>query len=441
MGLRDRLIEINKSLKIESECKESKCSYYDDSGNLHSPASVSECNFLSGIEKGWEDKEKFEREILLLLKERIKNKKEFFSGNLAEGSGSEHYRDKLFFQIKNIINEKYPFTDFEITQKFLESALSEVFGLGILEKYLLDKTITDIFIQDTEMLVIKDGTKQYLGKVFNSLDDVYLIIDRIKIGSGKTVDQRAPFLNTDLYDGSRCSVVIPPVSDKIYITIRVFNCIDFELEDLLRAGMFDAQVLKLLKKIVLDKKNILISGSMGSGKTTLLNTLAKLIPKSEIINIIQDLPEIKLACHPYTRMLTTRPKSREADNEISQDRLVFETLRMKADRIIVGEVRDYMAAYQMLAALNTGHRGSFSTIHADSSYDALIRLEMLAMEYRSNLSNLVVKKIVARAVDIVIFLEIESDENLNIKSRKIKELVFVDSKLNERGDYKLTHLL
>jgi len=439
MGLRDRLIELNRSLKIENECKGNQPVCYDDLRNSHLPYNVSECSVLSGTEKSVVDKEKFEREILCLLKERVKNQKEFFPGSPAEGSGREHYRDKLFFQIKNIINEKYPFTDYEITQEFLDSALSEIFGLGILEKFLSDKTITDIFIQDTEMLVIKDGVKKYLGKVFNSLDDVYLIIERIKICSGKIVDQRVPFLNTDLYDGSRCSVVIPPVSDKVYITIRVFNCIDFELEDLCREGMFDAQVLKLLKKIVFEKKNILISGSMGSGKTTLLNTLAKLIPKSEIINIIQDLPEIKLDCHPYTRMLTTRPKSREVDNEINQDRLVFETLRMKADRIIVGEVRDYMAAYQMLSALNTGHRGSFSTIHADSSYDALLRLEMLAMEYRSNLSNLVIKKIVARAIDVVIFLEIESDENLNIKSRKIKELIFVDSMLNERGDYRLTH--
>jgi pilus assembly protein CpaF len=330
--------------------------------------------------------------------------------------------------------------DYEISQELLGAALSEIFGLGILERYLSDKAITDIFIQDTEMLVIKNGVKQYIGKVFNSIDDVYLIVDRIKIGSGKTVDQRIPFLNTDLYDGSRCSVVIPPVADRVYITIRVFNCIDFELEDLMRAGMFDEKTFNLLKRIVFEKKNILISGSMGSGKTTLLNTLAKLIPKNEIINIIQDLPEIKLASYPYTRMLTTRPKSREVDNEISQDRLVFETLRMKADRIIVGEVRDYMAAYQMLAALNTGHRGSFSTIHSDSSYDALLRLEMLAMEYRSNLSNLVVKKIVARAIDVVIFLEIEQDKNLNIKNRRIKELVFVDSELSLRGDYKLTYL-
>jgi pilus assembly protein CpaF len=179
---------------------------------------------------------------------------------------------------------------------------------------------------------------------------------------------------------------------------------------------------------------------MGSGKTTLLNTLAKLIPEAEIINIIQDLPEIKLKKHPYVRMLTTRPKSREVDNEINQEKLVFETLRMKADRIIVGEVRDYMAAYQMLQALNTGHRGSFSTIHADSGYDALLRLETLAMEYRYNLSDHIVKKIVARAIDTVVYLEYEKDKNQNIKNRRISEFIGVDSGLDERGDYRLEYL-
>jgi len=378
-----------------------------------------------------------EKEIVTAVKDKVKNDKDFlnpFSLNRVE------YRDKLFILINSEIFRRFPLLEFEVSQDFLEYAISEIFGLGVLEKYLSDKKVTDIFIQDREMLVISNGKKKYLGEVFDSIDEVLLIIDRIKASSGKTVDQRMPFLNTELYDGSRCSIVIPPVSDRIYISIRVFNCLDFELQDLLELGMFNNGIFNVLKGLIQDKKNILIAGSMGSGKTTLLNTLAKLIPKSEIINIIQDLPEIKLGSHPYVRMLTTRPKSREADNEISQDRLVYETLRMKADRIIVGEVRDCMAAYQMLQALNTGHRGSFSTIHSDSAYDGLLRLEMLAMEYKSNLSNSVVKKIVSRAIDTVLFLECEKDENLNIKNRKISEIVLVDKNLNEAGDYKLSYL-
>lgn len=396
--------------------------------------------------------EYYEKEIIKIIKQKVKNDDNFI--NLVSNNSNsftnfgtqlyinnESFKEKLYCLIVNVVEQNFPLIDFKITESFLDKVYSEIFGLGILEKYLFDKSVTDIFIQNTEMLIIKDGVKQYLGEVFNSIDDLNVIVERIKISSGKTFDQRIPFLNARLFDGSRCSIVIPPISDKIYITIRVFNCIDFELEDLLRHEMFSARELDLLKDFVRHNKNILIAGSTGSGKTTLLNTLAKLIPKSEIINLIQDLPEIKLPSHPFVRILTTRAKTREIDNEINQDRLVFETLRMKADRIILGEVRDCMAAYQLLQALNTGHRGSFSTIHSDSAYDALLRLEMLAMEYKENLNIKAVKKIIARAIDVVIFLEIQKDEKLNIVKRKIKEIILVDNELNSEGDYKLNYLL
>jgi len=378
-----------------------------------------------------------EKEIISLVKKKIKNDDFFVNSSFFN---RDDFKGKLYLLLKDEIEKKYPYSDFDVEDNLINKALSEIFGLGILEKFLQDRMVTDIFIQDNEMIIIKNGIKEYLGTVFNSLDEVYLIIDRIKSNTGKTVDQRVPFLNTVLYDGSRCSIVIPPISDRVYISIRVFNCIDFELEDLLRLNMFNKKDYDILKDLVDKKKNILIAGSMGSGKTTLLNTLAKLIPKNEFINIIQDVPEIKLKEHPFVRMLCTRTKSRESDNEINQDKLVFETLRMKADRIIVGEVRDSMAAYQMLQALNTGHRGSFSTIHADSAFDAFLRLETLAMEYKTNISNYVVKQMISRAIDVVLFLDYEKDEDFNICNRRLKELLLVDNNLSKRGDYKLEYL-
>ncbi|MCG2790884.1 MAG: Flp pilus assembly complex ATPase component TadA [Actinomycetia bacterium] len=378
-----------------------------------------------------------EKEIISLIKKKIKNDDFFVNSSFFN---RDDFKGKLYLLLKDEIEKKYPYSDFDVEDNLINKALSEIFGLGILEKFLQDRMVTDIFIQDNEMIIIKNGIKEYLGTVFNSLDEVYLIIDRIKSNTGKTVDQRVPFLNTVLYDGSRCSIVIPPISDRVYISIRVFNCIDFELEDLLRLNMFNKKDYDILKDLVDKKKNILIAGSMGSGKTTLLNTLVKLIPKNEFINIIQDVPEIKLKEHPFVRMLCTRTKSRESDNEINQDRLVFETLRMKADRIIVGEVRDSMAAYQMLQALNIGHRGSFSTIHADSAFDAFLRLETLAMEYKTNISNYVVKQMISRAIDVVLFLDYEKDEDFNICNRRLKELLLVDNNLSKRGDYKLEYL-
>jgi len=378
-----------------------------------------------------------EKEIINSVKEKIKNDSAFINSSFLN---RDDFKEKLFLILKNEVEKKYPYSNFNIKNNLVDRVLSEIFGLGILEKFLQDKEVTDIFIQDNEMIIIKNGVKEYLGEVFNNLEEVYLIIDRIKSNTGKTVDQRVPFLNTELYEGSRCSIVIPPISDRVYISIRVFNCIDFNLEDLLRLGMFSKDNYDVLKDSVEKRRNILIAGSMGSGKTTLLNTMAKLIHKNEFINIIQDVPEIRLRKHPFIRMLCTRTKSRESDNEINQDKLVYETLRMKADRIIVGEVRDSMAAYQMLQALNIGHRGSFSTIHADSALDSLLRLETLAMEYRTNLNNYVIKKMISRAIDLILFLDYEKDENFNICNRRLKEILLLDNNLSKKGDYKLKYL-
>ncbi len=375
--------------------------------------------------------------ILKLVKKEIKQNNNFFNTSIIDRSD---FKDKLYILIAKILEREFPGKKYAIGDELIEASLSEIFGLGILEKYLSSKAVTDIFIQDTEMVIIENGKKKYLGKVFKSLEEVYVLIDKISHNTNKTIDQRLPFLNTELYEGSRCSIIIPPISDRVYISIRVFNCLDFTLKDLLSLKMFTGDTYKLLLGAVEDRKNILIAGAMGSGKTTLLNTLAKQIPENEFINIIQDVPEINISGHPYVRLLTTRPKSREIDNEIKQDRLVYETLRMKADRIIIGEIRNSTAAYQMLQALNTGHRGSFSTIHADSALDALLRLETLAMEYKENISNLVVKRIITRAIDMIIYLAFELDKDQNIKKRKIKEILKVDNLLDRRGEYKLSYL-
>jgi len=367
------------------------------------------------------------RELINSVKEDIKSDSFLLKRNFFN---RDDFKDRLYIILTKKIREKYPYLPYRVDNSLLKAALAEVFGLGLLEHYLQDENVTDIFIQNREMVVIRKGKKEYLGEVFKTIEDVYLIIDRIKNHTGKTIDQRLPFLNTELYDGSRCSIVIPPISDKVYISIRVFNCIDFKLEDLLKLNMFDLKSFHMLKEFVQKQNNILIAGAMGSGKTTLLNTMAKLIPKSEFINIIQDVPEIRLKEHPYVRQLSTRTKSREIDNEITQDKLLFETLRMKADRIIIGEVRNSVAAYQMLQALNTGHRGSFGTI----------RLETLAMEYKENIGNQVVKRMISRAIDLVLFLEFEKNDNYEIRNRRLKEIVFIDGELTREGGYKLKYL-
>jgi len=378
-----------------------------------------------------------QKKLIKAVKERVKKADDL--GNLRFDRRSD-IKDRLQELLEEISFSSFEGVDLIIDERFVEKTLSEIFGLGLLEDFLSDCSVTDIFMIDKSMVVIKDGVKVFMGEVFKDIEEVYLIIDRIKNNTSKNLDQRTPFLNTELYDGSRCSIIIPPASDKIYISIRVFNCKDYNLEDLNASGMFSTDTMEKLYRFVEKKKNILIAGCMGSGKTTLLNTMAKLIPRDEFINLIQDVPEIQLGSHPYARLLTTRPKIREVDNEINHEKLLYETLRMKADRIIIGEVRDNMAAYQMLQALNTGHRGSFSTIHSDSAYDALIRLEILSMEYRPNLSSKVLKQMVARAIDVVLYLECykKSDDSI---TRKISEIAEVSQDLDQRGDYRLKRLI
>jgi len=378
-----------------------------------------------------------ERDTIKRVKNIIKSDKDKLN---ITYSSKEDLKDKIFLIVKKELEEHFNLVNYKIREEVIERIFYDVYGLGILELYLCDKGITDIFIQDLEMVIIKNGRKIFLGQVFSDLEEVLLIIDRIKENSGKIIDQRIPFLNTDLYEGSRCSIVIPPASDRIYISIRVFNCLDFQLDDLENEGMFDKKVKTELKSFVTSKKNIIIAGGMGTGKTTLLNTLIKLIPSNDFINIIQDTPEIKPVSHPYARLLTTRLKTREIDYEINQGRLLFETLRMKADRIIIGEIRESVSAYHLLQALNTGHKGSFSTIHADSAYDSLIRLETLAMEYKQNLNDILVRKIISRAINVIIFLDNQFDGESNIIRRKVKEIALVNGKLSSGGDYKLTYL-
>jgi pilus assembly protein CpaF len=379
--------------------------------------------------------EKQKKQILKEVTQSIKN-----TNNLIDRSvlSKKDLEEKIYLLLKQITKDKFPNYNFSISDELVERAISKIYGLGILENYLTDKAITDIFINNNEMIIIKNGKKIYLGQVFEE-EELSLLIDKIKKYSNKTIDQRNPFLNTDLFDGSRCSIVIPPISDKIYISIRVFNCIDYNLKDLLRSGMFNEKIYSYLIEAIKNRRNILIAGAMGSGKTTLLNTLAKLIPRYDFINVIQDVPEIRLKSHPYVRLLLTRPGTREIDNEVNYDKLVYETLRMKADRIIIGEIRNSVAAYQVLQTLNTGHRGSFCTIHSDSALDALLRLETLAMEYKNNINSEIIKRLIVRSIDNVIFLKAQRDRKFNIKSRKIEEIVSLNKKLDKRGEYKLTY--
>lgn len=347
----------------------------------------------------------------------------------------EVLRDRIKGLLKRIVSEDSVGLEEDVDDNLVTEILQELFGLGIIEKYLQDREVTDILIQDTEMAIIKDGRTIHLGQVFEDGEEVRKIIDRIKAFRGKTIDSVTPFLDVDLYDGSRCHIIIPPIADRIYISIRVFNCPEFTIKDLVDRGAITAFQADFLRWAVVEEKmNILVAGPMGSGKTVFINTLARLIGKNEKINIIQDVPEITLKNHKWVRILTTRAKSREVDNRVTQEELLIQSLRMRADRIILGEVRDPLASYQLLQVLNTGHKGSFSTIHADSARDAIYRLESLATEHRPNLNQLSIRNLISRVINLVIYLGMDTDEDNNVVRRKVMEMIRVKNKLNG-GDF------
>jgi pilus assembly protein CpaF len=280
--------------------------------------------------------------------------------------------------------------------------LNDLLGLGCLEPLIEDKKTTDVLVEDTNVFVVNEDERKPAAMNFSDINEVRRIIDRITGSVGKRVDAAMPYCDCHLYDGSRCHIVIPPVSDRIYITIRKHGCSDITINDWVNSGIMTRSIGDMLSTAVEAKMNIVISGGTGAGKTTLLNSLAKLIKDDQIIVTIEDTYELKLD-KPHVRRLLTREKSIEGTGQITFSTLIKNGLRMNPDRLIIGEVRDHVA-YDLLHALNIGHKGSISTIHANSVVDGLWRLETLAMQASLNLSLTAIRRQIARVVDIVIQL-------------------------------------
>src|SRR5512137_712183 len=253
----------------------------------------------------------------------------------------------------------------------------EVMGLGPLEPLLADPTISDILVNGPKQVYIERFGKLELTEVqFN--DDAHLmnVIDRIVSAVGRRVDESAPMVDARLKDGSRVNVIIPPLAlDGPILSIRRFAIELLKAEDLIRLGTIDESLARVLHGIVQGRLNTVISGGTGAGKTTLLNILSGFVPHTERVVTIEDSAELQLQ-QPHVVRLETRPPNIEGKGEVSQRDLVRNALRMRPDRIIVGEVRG-AEALDMLQAMNTGHDGSLTTVHANSPRDALARIETM----------------------------------------------------------------
>ena len=317
--------------------------------------------------------------------------------------------------------------NFDERERLVEEVLHEIFGLGPLEPLLQDPTVSDILVNThTQVFVERNGRIEKTDVRFKDNRHLLQVIDRIVSAVGRRIDDSSPMVDARLADGSRVNAVIPPLAiDGPHVSIRKFKKDALSSEDLLRVETITPQMLDLLQGIVKARLNVLISGGTGSGKTTLLNVLSSSIPPNERIVTIEDSAELQLR-QPHVVRLENRPANIEGVGEVTARQLVINALRMRPDRIIVGEVRG-PEAVDMLQAMNTGHDGSLTTLHANSPRDALSRLETMISMANLALPEKAMRQQVASAIDVVIQVTRYSDGSRRLSS--ISEIVGMEGEV------------
>ena len=324
-------------------------------------------------------------------------------------------RRDLIVQIRQVVEhilreESYDLPlNLQEREKIFTEVLDEVLGLGPLEPFLKDPTVSDILVNTYKQIYVERfGKLEPTDGRFKDDDHLMKIIDKIVSSVGRRIDESTPMVDARLADGSRVNAIIPPLAlDGPMLSIRRFAVNPLELEDLITYQTIIPEIREILQGIVKAKLNVLISGGTGSGKTTLLNVLSRFIPEQERIITIEDAAELQLKQEHLVRM-ETRPPNIEGKGEVIQRDLVRNSLRMRPDRIIVGEVRG-AEAFDMLQAMNTGHEGSLTTIHANSTRDALIRLETMVAMANFEIPSEFLRRFISSAINIVIQVERMAD--------------------------------
>jgi pilus assembly protein CpaF len=314
-----------------------------------------------------------------------------------------------------VVGESTPM-NLQERERLAQEVLDEVFGLGPLEPLLADPTVTDILVNTHKRVYVeRKGMLDQTSVQFRDDAHVMMIIDRIVSAVGRRVDESSPMVDARLPDGSRVNAIIPPLSiDGPCLSIRRFGQNRLLGEDLINNRSMTPAMLELLRGCVKARLNILISGGTGAGKTTFLNILSSYISNRERIVTIEDAAELLLNQEHVVR-LETRPANIEGKGAVHQRQLVINSLRMRPDRIIVGEVRGE-EALDMLQAMNTGHDGSLTTIHANSPRDALSRLETMVAMSNLNLPENAIRRQIASAIDVVVQVSRMSDGTRKIVS-------------------------
>jgi septum site-determining protein MinD len=325
----------------------------------------------------------------------------------TETAGDPQKRMVLYEKTKKVVldileQEDHPWKARDEMGALVKEIIDEALYLGPIEDLLADKTVSEITVNRADQIYIERGGKVQPSKVtFSSNQQVLQVIERIVAPIGRRIDEKTPYVDGRLEDGSRVHAIIPPLSiSGPTITIRKFPSSRLTIKDLVRFGSLTEEMGDFLRACVEAKLNIVISGGTGSGKTTLLNVMAGFIFNDERIITVEDAAELQLPQEHWVR-LETRPKNIEGEGEVSIRDLVKQTLRMRPERIVVGECRG-AEALDMLQAMNTGHDGSMTTVHANTPRDCIRRLETLVMMAGMELPAQAIREQIASAVHLIV---------------------------------------
>ena len=316
--------------------------------------------------------------------------------------GEERLKQELSVLVERIIEEEKIALNQNERRNLLLDIQYEMLGYGPLEPLLKDPSISDILVNTYKQVYVeRQGKLELTDVVFQDNAHLLKIIEKIVSRIGRRVDESSPMVDARLPDGSRVNAIIPPLAiDGPLLSIRRFAVNPLTVNDLLKYKSVTPPMVQLLQSLAQAKINILISGGTGSGKTTLLNVMSGFIPENERIVTIEDAAELQMR-QPHVVRLETRPPNIEGQGEVTQRALVRNALRMRPDRIILGEVRG-PEALDMLQAMNTGHDGSLATIHANSPRDAISRLENMVSMAASNLAARAIRQQIASAITVII---------------------------------------
>ena len=334
-------------------------------------------------------------------------------------------REEVLLLIRNTVNSEAVPLSFAERERLSREILDEIFGLGPLEPLLRDPTISDILVNKYDRVYVERAGKiEPTGLSFKDNGHLMQIIDRIVSRVGRRVDESSPMVDARLADGSRVNAIIPPLAiDGPCLSIRRFGRDPITARGLIENKTLTEPMLEMLSQMVKGRLNLLISGGTGTGKTTLLNVLSGYIPNAERIVTIEDAAELQLKQEHVVR-LETRPPNIEGKGSVRQRELVINSLRMRPDRIVVGEVRGE-EAFDMLQAMNTGHEGSLTTVHANSVRDALSRIENMFSMANLNIPERAVRNQISSAIHAVVQIARMNDGTRKVVS--VSEITGVEN--------------